>query len=158
MPSSPLQGPGSPRMFRFALMLASCLAATAVSASAEALDVAVDHARIVRISEAAGTIIIGNPAIVDASVHDARTIVLTGRSYGTTNVVVLNAAGGVLLDESVTVSSVESHSVRVYRQAARTTYSCMPQCEPRVTIGDDPDAFGSAASQFSQHDSMAKQN
>ncbi len=145
-------------MLRFTLALALCLLGSIGASRAAELDVAVDHARIVRIAEAAATIIIGNPAIVDASVHDARTIVLTGRSYGTTNVVVLNADGGVLLDESVTVSSVENHSVRVYRQAARTTYSCLPNCEPRVTIGDEPGAFASAVGQFNQHDAMAKQN
>jgi len=143
-------------MSRFTLAFALCLLGFIGTSRAAELDVAVDHARIVRISEAAATIIIGNPAIVDASVHDARTIVLTGRSYGTTNVVVLNADGGVLLDESVTVSSVENHSVRVYRQAARTTYSCLPHCEPRVTIGDEPYAFSSAVGQFNEHDTMAK--
>lgn len=133
-----------------------CVFAANAPALAAALDVAVDHARILKIPRAAESVIIGNPAIVDVTVHDAQTLVLTGRSYGVTNVVVLDAEGQVVFDDSVTVSSVEDYSVRIYRQAARTTYSCNPKCEPRVTIGDEGESFANAVSQFSQHESMAK--
>lgn len=145
-------------MRRFAsLLIAASLALGAAPALAEktgGLDVAVDHARILKIPRAAGTIIIGNPSIVDVTVHDAETLVLTGRSYGVTNVVVLDPGGEVVLDDDVTVTSREDRSVRVYRQAARTTYSCSPHCEPKVTVGDEEGSFARALGQFQSHESM----
>lgn len=145
-------------MRRFApLLIAAGLALGAVpakAASPSGIDVAVDHARILKIPRAAGTVIIGNPSIVDVTVHDAETLVLTGRSYGVTNVVVLDPAGEVVLDDDVTVTSREDRSLRVYRQAARTTYSCSPHCEPKVTIGDVQESFGQALGQFQSHEAM----
>ncbi|ALN71952.1 pilus assembly protein N-terminal domain-containing protein [Aureimonas sp. AU20] len=145
-------------MRRFAsFLIVACLALGASLASAASpggLDVAVDHARILKIPRAAGTIIIGNPSIVDVTVHDAETLVLTGRSYGVTNVVVLDPGGEVVLDDDVTVTSREDRSVRVYRQASRTTYSCSPHCEPKVTVGDEQSSFGQALGQFQSHESM----
>jgi len=118
------------------------------------LDVAVDHARILKIPRAAGTIIIGNPAIVDVTIHDAETLVLTGRSYGMTNVVVLDPGGEVVLDDDVTVTSREDRSVRIYRQAARSTFSCSPRCEPQVTVGDEEESFSRSLGQFKSRESM----
>ncbi|MBC8129295.1 MAG: pilus assembly protein N-terminal domain-containing protein [Rhizobiaceae bacterium] len=136
-----------------------CPAATASAAGerdAEArLSVSVDHARVVKIDRIAETIIIGNPSIVDVTVHDSETLVLTGRSFGITNLIVLDRDGNAIIDEEVAVHSFEDSTVRIYRQAARTTYACSPQCEPTVTIGDDTNAFAAAAGQFDIRQGMA---
>ena len=55
--------------------------------------VIVDQAKIFRVSRPAATIIIGNPAIVDATVEDDQTLVLTGRAFGVTNLIVLDSKG-----------------------------------------------------------------
>jgi Flp pilus assembly secretin CpaC len=139
-----------------ALLLATSAQAAPAFAQDAALSVSIDHARVLKIDRAAETIIVGNPSIVDVTVHDARTLVLTGRSYGVTNLVVLDAQGDAVIDESVAVGSVETASVRVYRQAQRSTYSCSPHCEPTVTIGDDSFAFEAAASQFGTREGLAR--
>lgn len=138
------------------LAVLSLLLLSIVAARADALDVEVDHARILKIDRSAGTIVIGNPSIVDVTVHDSHTLVLTGRSYGVTNVVVLDASGEPLLDETVTVAASELNSVRVYRQSARTTYSCHPSCVPTATVGDMPDSFATAIEQISGREALAK--
>jgi Flp pilus assembly secretin CpaC len=138
------------------LAVLSVLLLSIVVARADALDVEVDHARILKIDRSAGPIVIGNPSIVDVTVHDSHTLVLTGRSYGVTNVVVLDAAGEALLDETVTVGTSELNSVRVYRQAARTTYSCHPGCVPTATVGDTRDSFETAVDQISGRETLAK--
>lgn len=135
----------------------ACLlgAATAAAAEEERLSVSVDHARVIKIDRVAETIIIGNPSIVDVTVHDSETLVLTGRSFGITNLVVLDRDGTAIIDEEVAVRSFEAGTVRIYRQAARTTYACSPQCEPTVTIGDDTNAFSAASTQFDIRQGMA---
>ena len=77
----------------------------------------------------ADTIVIGNPAIADASVQDASTIVLTGKGFGVTNLVVLDQEGSPIVDEQVTVVRQDASSVRIYRRASVQTMSCTPYCE-----------------------------
>ena len=87
------------------------------------IGVAVDHARILEIDRPAATVIVGNPAIVDIEVLSSERLVLTGKNYGITNVVILDASGDTILDEQVAVQTFEASTVRVYRQANRITYA-----------------------------------
>ncbi|MEL7230592.1 MAG: pilus assembly protein N-terminal domain-containing protein, partial [Pseudomonadota bacterium] len=105
--------------------------------ASKALRVIVDKAKVVRIAKPADTVIIGNPSIVDATIQDARTLVLTGRNFGITNLIVLDADGDVVVDETVVVQSHETNMVRIYRQANRETLACAPVCENTVTVGDE---------------------
>ncbi len=57
-----------------------------------------------KLSRAADTIVVGNPLIADAAVKDAKTIVITGKGFGVTNFVVLDAKGDPIVDEQVIVS------------------------------------------------------
>ena len=88
-----------------------------------------NQAKIVKLSRPADTIVIGNPAIADASVQDASTIVLTGKGFGVTNLVILDQEGGPIIDEQVTVVRQDASSVRIYRRAEVQTMSCTPYCE-----------------------------
>ncbi|MCB8836821.1 pilus assembly protein N-terminal domain-containing protein [Aurantimonas sp. VKM B-3413] len=138
------------------LIMALCLPAPqAVAAGSSVLGVAVDHARILKIDRPAATVIIGNPAIVDIEVLSSDRLVLTGKSYGITNVVILDSDGNAILDQQVAVQTFEDSTVRVYRQASRTTFACAPKCEPTITIGDDPEAFAKALTQYQQRQQMA---
>ncbi len=88
-----------------------------------------DQARVLKLDRAVSKVIIGNAEVADATVADARTIVLTGKSFGTTNLVILDASGNALVDKRVIVSVDEGDTVRVYRQTQRTVLSCAPICE-----------------------------
>jgi Flp pilus assembly secretin CpaC len=88
-----------------------------------------NHAKIVKLSRAADTIVIGNPAIADASVQDSTTVVLTGKGFGVTNLVILDETGALIVDELVTVSRSTASTVRIYRRSAVQTLSCAPYCE-----------------------------
>jgi Flp pilus assembly secretin CpaC len=88
-----------------------------------------NQAKIVKLSRAADTIVIGNPAIADAAVQDGTTIVLTGKGFGVTNLVILDEAGNPIVDEQVTVARQTASSVRIYRRANLQTLSCTPYCE-----------------------------
>ncbi|WP_307233125.1 pilus assembly protein N-terminal domain-containing protein [Pararhizobium capsulatum] len=88
-----------------------------------------DHARVLKLDRPVAKVIIGNSDVADATVADARTIVLTGRAFGTTNLVILDADGNALVDERILVSIDEGNTVRVYRQTQRSVLSCTPNCE-----------------------------
>lgn len=93
------------------------------------IDVVMNQAKVIKLARAADTIIVGNPEIADAAVQDASTIVLTGRGFGVTNLVVLDAEGGPIIDEQITVSRSTASTVRIYRRSAVQTMSCTPYCE-----------------------------
>ncbi|TIV67835.1 MAG: hypothetical protein E5V89_23445, partial [Mesorhizobium sp.] len=114
----------------FPVVALLAVAAFAMPASAGAgIEVTMNQAKIVKLSRAADTIVIGNPAIADAAVQDASTVVLTGKGFGVTNLVVLDSDGSPIVDEQVTVVRQAASSVRIYRRADVQTMSCTPYCE-----------------------------
>ncbi|TSE13282.1 hypothetical protein C1D09_004850 [Mesorhizobium intechi] len=117
---------------RSSILIAVLLAATSLVTPAKAaadIEVTMNQAKIVKLSRPADTIVVGNPAIADASVQDASTIVLTGKGFGVTNLVVLDQEGSPIVDAQVTVVRQAASSVRIYRRAEVQTMSCTPYCE-----------------------------
>ncbi|UXS71589.1 hypothetical protein FY145_14170 [Agrobacterium tumefaciens] len=104
------------------------------------LRVSMNHARVLRLDRAVRKVIVGNSKVADATVADATTIVLTGRSFGTTNLVLLDADGNPIVDERILVSIDEGNTVRVFRQTERTVLSCTPNCEQHSQNSGDKDA------------------
>jgi Flp pilus assembly secretin CpaC len=109
----------------------------ALAETTEPISVKVNMARILRISAPAATVIIGNPGVADITIQDPQTLVLTGRSYGTTNLIVLDAAGNPVADTIVSVVQGQAEMVTVYMGSARQTLACDPECQPTIMLGDD---------------------
>ncbi|MGO4565795.1 pilus assembly protein N-terminal domain-containing protein [Rhizobium sp. 2YAF20] len=101
----------------------------------EMLRVYMDHARILKLDRAVSKVIVGNAQVADVTVADPKTIVLTGRNFGTTNIVLLDADGNAIVDERILVSIDEGNTVRVYRQTDRSVLSCTPNCEVHAQQG-----------------------
>jgi len=93
------------------------------------LRVFMNHARVLKLDRPVSKVIVGNSNVADATVADSTTIVLTGRSFGTTNLVLLDAEGNAIADERILVSIDEGNTVRVFRQTERSILSCTPNCE-----------------------------
>lgn len=121
-----------------------------------ALKVIIDRAKVVRIAKPADTIIVGNPSIVDATIQDSRTIVLTGRNFGVTNMIILDADGDAIVDETIVVQGHETNTVRVYRQAIRETLACSPVCENTLTVGDEAAKFAAMDEQIKARNGLAE--
>ncbi|WP_201454891.1 pilus assembly protein N-terminal domain-containing protein [Ahrensia marina] len=97
--------------------------------NAAAIKVELNNAKIVKLSRPATTVIVGNPEIADVTIQDAETLVLTGRGFGRTNLVILDESGTPILDERIAVSRDTSSILRVYRRAEIENLSCEPECE-----------------------------
>ena len=129
-------------MFRFAataLLLAATLAAPmpALAQDGAPINVNVNMARILRISAPAATVIVGNPGIADVTIQDPQTLILTGKSYGQTNLIVLDSRGEPVADTLVEVVQMSAGIMTVYQGQSRTTLSWAPTCQPVVMMGDD---------------------
>ena len=111
------------------------------------LNIVLDQATIMRLPEKVSTIVVGNPLIADIAVQSGGLIVVTGKGYGATNLIVLDRAGAVLMERQVVVRGGSDQTVSVYRGAERETYSCTPNCERRITLGDSAAFFTAASGQ-----------
>ena len=129
-----------------ALALGLLMASPAVAESTDPISVKVNMARILRISAPAATVIIGNPGVADITIQDPQTLVLTGRSYGSTNLIILDAAGNPVADTIVSVVQGQSDLLTVYMGTNRTTMACEPTCQPTIMLGDD-NAYAQQAAQ-----------
>lgn len=99
------------------------------ASAGQPIEVVMNEAKILRLANDASTVVVGNPAIADAAVQDSKTIVLTGRGFGATNVVILDSNGSPILDEHVVVKRSDVTTMRIYRRDAVSTLSCTPYCE-----------------------------
>lgn len=115
-----------------------------IAAEGDPISVKVNMARILRIGTPAATVIIGNPGVADVAIQDPTTLVLTGKSYGQTNLIVLDSAGNPIADEMVEVIQAQADTMTVYQGAARQTLVCSPVCQPMIMLGDDPGYTGTA--------------
>ena len=121
------------------------LAALAAPAAASDLDVAVEHAQVVRLPGEASAVVVGNPSIADALVHDGRTLVVTGRLQGRTNVIAIDRIGRVIFETDIVVSNHNDNQVAMFRGPNRFTLSCGDVCDEIPRVGDDTartDALG----------------
>jgi Flp pilus assembly secretin CpaC len=128
------------------IALALCLfglafAVPSQSSAADTLTVTVDQASIMKLPEKVATIVVGNPLIADVAVQSGGLVVITGKGFGSTNLIVLDRSGAVLMERSIVVRGANDQSVQVYRGVERETYSCTPDCERRITLGDSVPYF-----------------
>ena len=131
----------------------------AVAAEADSGDTVVvhlDQAKILRLPDSTATLVIGNPLIADAAVQPGGIVVITAKSYGATNLVALDRTGAMLFNTSILVVTPADKVVVVHRGIDRETYSCMPKCERRTTIGDTPAYFTANLNQISTFGSLAQ--
>jgi hypothetical protein len=115
-------------------------------ALAEVVSVVMDQAKLLRLPDRVSTIIIGNPSIADGTLQSGGFLVVTGKGYGTTNLMVLDSKGGVLAEHTITVSAPHS-GLTVFRGAERETLSCAPNCQRTLVPGDSQAVFDAVVSQ-----------
>jgi len=130
-----------------------------------AITVAVDQAKLIKIPSRASTIVVGNPMIADVTLQNGGVVVVTGKGYGATNFIAMDRSGEVLVDRVIQVEGPSDRVVTVYRGVDRESYSCTPICQRRVTLGDGENYFkstidqaGSLSSQASGAAATAKTN
>ena len=130
---------------------AVCLAAS----DPDRIAVYVDQAKLVKLPAKVSTIVVGNPLIADVTLQSGGIIVVTGKGYGATNFIAMDRNGEVLVDRQIQVEGPTDQLVTVYRGVERESYSCMPICQRRVTLGDGENYFKAAIDQAGSLSSQA---
>ncbi|WEK57563.1 MAG: pilus assembly protein N-terminal domain-containing protein [Candidatus Brevundimonas phytovorans] len=128
--------------FRSAVALATAglVAGTASAALAQArpLSIEIDSATRVQLRAPASSVIVANPRIADVTVVDANTLFITGKGYGVTDVVAVDALGRTLLQTQIVVSAGSTGAVRVWRGGDATDLACGATCSPSVRSSSAP--------------------
>jgi hypothetical protein len=128
------------QMILASLAMLSVWALTGPAAAAD-LIVRYDQSQLLRLPRPASEIIIGNPSIADVSLQGGNLLVVTGKTFGITNVIALDSDRNVIQDQRVIVERDDRRVVNLHKGGTRFTYSCSPNCETNLTIGDDKTYF-----------------
>lgn len=121
------------------------------------VSVTVDRAKVIKLPERTQTVVIGNPAVADIAIQKNGIVVLTGKSFGVTNFIALDGTGSMIGESMVSVSAPSDGTLTVQRGMERQTYSCTPNCQPSVALGDAGTFFAETKGQADQHSSFATQ-
>ena len=124
----------------------------------ETLVVTIDQARVVNVPTGTEALIVGNAAIADLTLlKQGGKVIITGKGFGETNFIALDAAGNSLSQSLIHVVA-GSNALLVQRGMDRQSYACGPpsrQCMPTAKLGDDAKYFGEAAGQVKDHNAQA---
>jgi Flp pilus assembly secretin CpaC len=154
------------RLNRTRRLLAGCAAligvagtvlpqAGALAVGPDAVLVTVDRAKVIRLPERTQTVIVGNPIIADVTLQRNGLLVVTGKSYGVTNLIALDNTGTMLAESLIRVQAPSESLVTVQRGLERESYSCTPKCQPSILLGDANKYFSEVGGQAGQRNSLA---
>src|SRR5690606_34174433 len=97
------------------LCLFGALVGPAGAEPAATVQVQLDQARILRLPDRVATLVIGNPSVADGTLQAGGLLVVTGKSYGTTNMIALDSRGDVLAEHQITVGAPKDEALTVWR-------------------------------------------
>jgi Flp pilus assembly secretin CpaC len=115
--------------------------------SATDLVVRYDQAQLIRLPRPAADVIVGNPSIADVAIQGTNLLVVTGKTFGVTNVIALDADRNVIQDQRILVERDNQKVVTLLKGSTRESYTCTPTCAPTMTIGDTVPFFESVNKQ-----------
>ncbi len=136
-------------MRRLTLMLAAVLAAVSAAgvAAAAAGGIVVDLNGSVRVPLAgtAANVVIANPTVVDVAMIDAHSVVVIGKAYGATEILVTDRTGHTLMDRRVAVVGAEQSRVTVFRGPTAVEFDCTTRCHDLSGTQDENTAAAQPA-------------
>ncbi len=122
-------------MRRLAILM-TLASLTPAAALAQSLAVNIDQASRVTTSHAVKDVIVGNPMVADAVILDQHHLLVTGRAYGVTNLMVTDASGRTVLNRQLVVTAPDHNRVSVYRGPDVYNYACNAKCERTPMPGE----------------------
>ena len=131
-----------------ALLVATGTARADAPANATPVTVEVDQSQLVMLTTDPATVVVGNPSIADISLN-GKQMFLHGHSFGETNIMVFDASGNKIINYYVSVAHHTDNQVTIFAASARHldgidryTYTCAPNCEGNMMVGDSSTFFG----------------
>jgi len=99
--------------------------------AADIFPVGMNEGRRVILHGSAANVVVANPAVADVTMVDSHSIIILGRGYGATAIMVLDRNGRVLFDGHVRVSPPEQGLVTIHHGAESADVYCIAtRCAP----------------------------
>lgn len=136
------------------VMGSTCLSISTDAVADAGFIVGIDQAAMLSTVATPRTVIVGNPSIADVSVQRDR-LVITGKAYGTTNLILLDESGATISEMPLTVVSQAPERVSVFKAGKRLSFTCVGVCNPELNIGDDNAFFDDVARQMGTKSGLA---
>lgn len=133
------------------LVLAALLAAAATAAQAQSLTVNLDQSTRLALSAPARDVVVSNPTVVDVAMLTPTSLVVLGKGYGITNLMVVDSAGRTILNREVVVGSSDANRVSFYRGPNVTNYACAGRCERTPLPGEIEQVYKPHATPYDEH-------
>lgn len=130
----------------------------APAAIADPFRISVDQTVVLKIRGSASSVVVGNASVADVAVHDGDTLLVTGKSFGTTNLMVLDGAGNTIYSNQVAVGAEPSSDMTIVRAGGTYTYSCVDKCRSTPMVGDQPEHFQQVMQTITSKSETAKGN
>lgn len=118
------------------ILAGAALGAAAPAFAAGSVNVRIDEVTPVTLGGPASHVVVGNPAIADVNMLSDRKLMVLGRSYGVTNVVVLDRGGRTIYSAQVNVTPGESGKGSLFRGTLIQNYACASRCERQAMPGE----------------------
>lgn len=113
-------------------LIASAIAALLVCAptvaAAAPLVLGLGEGEAVRLSGPARNVVVGDPDIADVSMTGPRDLVVLGRGYGSTSIVVTAQDGRLLFSREIVVGGEAPGEMAYVRGGETRSYNCAPVC------------------------------
>ena len=132
------------------LSLLATLTCNLPANAAEELTINTDQSQVITVDRPPGTIVVGNPTIADVTLQ-GNFVIVHGRVFGKTNIIVLDENGNQLGNYAINVVSDDDYEVVIFKSAVlgsvRETYTCKTNCESVFHVGDGLDYYKLIAEQ-----------
>jgi Flp pilus assembly secretin CpaC len=130
-----------------ALIWATSTAASSAVAAHGGLAVELNHSRRVVVPGAIANVLVVDPKVADVAVLDDHSVIVLGRGYGETEIVVTDHAGRLLMDSRIAVTGNAGGLVTVYHGTQDALeYSCSSRCALTASNGQTETSSANAAS------------
>ena len=123
------------------------LAGTAFADHSRKITIEAHKSKALRLKGAASAIVVGNPNFADVAAHSEHLIFITGKTYGTTNLLIFDDAGREIYSADIVVTNGAADILVVNRAGALNTYDCAGNCREILATGDEDGYFQSLAEQ-----------
>jgi len=138
------------------LTLTALLAAGAAQAAGGGVTVGLNGSVRVPFAGVAANVVVANPSVVDVTMIDAHSVVLIGKGYGATQILVTDRNGRTLMDRHVAVVGADESRVSYFRGPTDVEYDCTTRCEALSGSQQQADAASAAAAQSQQSASQTQ--
>ncbi len=119
---------------RLATLMTAIVLAAPTAVMAQSLNIIIDQSARITLPRPVHDVVLGNPNVADITVLDARHLMIIGKAYGVTNLMVTDEGGRTILNRQVSVGSPDTNHVSVWSPLAAgglgvLEYTCAKRCQ-----------------------------